>query len=158
MAEECNSPLMEEAPTKLAGSDRTATDRLARGALVIVAVVVLAWLVVMERDTRLASRGLEAAGAGDVGRAQTLLRDAGFLNPETTSERVRAVLYLGRGERERAAAILRGIVRREPDNVVAWRNLILVARGDDPVLLRRAEAAVRRLDPVNSRSGPARRR
>jgi hypothetical protein len=154
MADECNSLLMQGAPTRMAAGNTNARDRLARFVLALVAVLMLAWLGIMERDTRVQSRGLEAARAGDVPRALADLRSAGFLNPATSGEQVRAVLYFGQGDRPSATAILRDVVRREPDNLAGWRDLVIVARGADPVLLRRAQAEVRRLDRLDARASP----
>ncbi len=123
----------------------------ARAALALVAIVLLAWLGVMERDARLQSRGLEAAGHGDAVRAHADLRRATFLNPDTAPDVLRGLLSFGRGDRARAAATLEGVVCREPENLNAWRSLMLVARGGDPEALRRADRASRRLDPLGAR-------
>ena len=100
----------------------------ARVALGLAAVLVLGWLAVMERDTRLQERGIKASGRlgvpGNVARADEAFRDARFLNPDTTPDVGRAVLYLARERRPAAAAVLRDVLRREPDNLIAWNVLL----------------------------------
>lgn len=118
------------------------------------AVVVLAWLAVMERDAHLQARVVKAAGAGDVARAQTDLRRARFLNPDTSPMLLQAFLQFGRGQRHQAAATVDHVLRLEPENLPAWRDLTVIARGHDRAALRRANAAVARLDPLSA--APAR--
>jgi hypothetical protein len=127
----------------------------ARVALGLVAVLVLGWLAVMERDTHLQERGIKASGrlgdAGNEARADKAFRDARFLNPDTTPDLGRAVMYLARERRPEAAAVLRDVLRREPDNLTAWSVLYGVTRVSDPATARRALAARRRLDPLAAR-------
>ena len=126
-----------------------------RVAVGVVAVLVLGWLAVMERDTRLQQRGIEASGrlgvAGNEARADKAFRDARFLNPDTTPDVGRAVMYLARERRSEAAAVLRDVLRREPDNLTAWSVLYGVTRQSDPATARRALAARKRLDPLAAR-------
>jgi predicted Zn-dependent protease len=126
--------------------------RLAVG---LVAVLVLAWLAVMERDTRLQQRGIEASGrlgvTGNEARAESAFRDARFLNPDTTPDVGRAVMYLASERRPEAVAVLRDVLRREPENLTAWSVLFRVTRESDPALARQALAARERLDPLAAR-------
>lgn len=123
----------------------------ARAAVAIVAVVVLAWLGVMERDARLQASGVAAAAPPpDFARADADLRAARLLNPDTAPDTARAVLYNSVGRKPQAAALLEDVLRREPDNLTAWALLLLVARDDDPAAVRRALAARRRLDPLSA--------
>jgi Tfp pilus assembly protein PilF len=127
---------------------------VARACVALVAVVVVAWLGVMERDTRLLASGVAAlqpgSGAERLARAESDLRAARFLSADTAPDVNRALLYRARGEEERAATTLDDVLRREPDNLVAWAVLGLLARGRDEATVRRAEAAQRRLDPLNA--------
>ena len=127
---------------------------VARVCVAVVAVVVIAWLGVMERDTRLLASGVEAvkpgSGAAELARAESDLRAARLLNADTAPDVNRALLHRARGEEERAAATLEDVLAREPDNLVAWAVLGLLARGRAEATVRRAEAAQRRLDPVNA--------
>lgn len=117
------------------------------------AVAVLVWLGVMERDTRLQAHAVTVGGRGDVARAESQLRAARFLNPDTGPDLVRALLYHGNDEPRRAAATVNAVLRAEPDNISAWGDLFLVAQGHDRRDVRRARAAVRRLDPLAARGG-----
>ena len=123
--------------------------------VVVLAAAVLGWLAVMERDERLLARGVEASGrlqsAGSFERAEADLRAARLLNPDVRPDLARAVLYQGAGRPREAVALLEDVVRREPENAVAWSRLLVLARDREPAAARRALAALRRLDPVNAR-------
>lgn len=124
---------------------------LARAAVAVVAVLVLGWLGVMERNLRLQERGAAALNSkGDpavLARAETDLRRATLLNPGTMPDLSRALVRRARGRTGEAAALLEDVVRREPDNLTAWRVLRLLS----PEAAGRSLAAQRRLDPVNAR-------
>jgi predicted Zn-dependent protease len=128
---------------------------IARVAVAAVALVALAWLGVMERDVRLEARGIDAArrlsDPGSFARAEADLRGARRLNPDTGPDFSRALLYQAAGRSQRAAALVEDIVRREPDNRLAWGLLRAIARDRDPATAARALAEQRRLDPVNAR-------
>jgi hypothetical protein len=133
----------------------------ARAAVAVVAALVIAWLAVMERDTRLAASGAAAvrpgATAGELARAEADLRDARLLNPDARPDIDLALLQRARGDVDRALATIEDVVRREPDNLVAWGVLAVLARGHDPEAAARAFAARERLDPLNARRArPAR--
>jgi hypothetical protein len=125
-----------------------------RVAVTVVAVLVLAWLGVMERDVRLEAQGTELSAklalSGTLRRADAKLRAAQRLNPDTTAELKRAYLYVGGQRFAIAQAIVEGIVRREPDNLAAWAALFNVARNRDPAAADHALAARRRLDPLRA--------
>jgi len=127
---------------------------LARVGVAVVAVLVIGWLGLMERDVRADKRGTalsaEPSVPGYVARADAELRAAQRLNPDTEPELKRAFLYVGAGQPERAASIVEGIVRREPDNLAAWGALFNVARDRDPAAAERALDARRRLDPLHA--------
>jgi hypothetical protein len=127
---------------------------IARVAVGVVAVAVLAWLGVMERNTRLEASGLAAARQlqvpGNLERADADLRAARLLNADTTPDLARAVVYQAAQRPEQAAALVEDILRREPENLRAWGLLLAIARDRDPAAARRALAARRRLDPVNA--------
>jgi predicted Zn-dependent protease len=124
---------------------------VARVSVVCVAVLVLGWLGLMERDVRADKRGVAlSAQPGNLTRADAELRAAQRFNPDTEPELTRAYLYVGAGQPARAAAIVEGILRREPDNLAAWGALFNVARDRDPAAADRALAARRRLDPLHA--------
>jgi len=128
---------------------------LARVCVAVVAVAVLGWLALMERDTRLEARAAAVirpgAGAAELARAETDLRAARLLNPDAQPDIDLALLYRARGEGGRASATIDDVVRREPDNLVAWGVLAVLARGHDPGATARALAARERLDPLSAR-------
>jgi hypothetical protein len=127
----------------------------ARIAVALVAIVVLAWLGVMERDRRLFERGAATAGnlrtAADVSRADADLRGARFLNPDLLPDVTRALVYRYDGRHREAIALVEDVVREEPENRGAWGGLLTLAQGRDPAAAERARAALRRLDPINAR-------
>jgi tetratricopeptide (TPR) repeat protein len=126
----------------------------ARAGLVAVAVLVLGWLAVMERDLRLQRDGVAAlrpgASPARLAGAERDLERARLLNPDPAPDVSLALLYRARGEEARALAAIEDVVRREPDNLTAWATLGLLGRDDD-ALRARFEAALRRIDPVNAR-------
>ncbi len=121
---------------------------IVRVALALVAVSLLTWLGVMERDARLVSQALNDRNV--TARADGLRR-ARLLNPDSRPDLERALLYLGQGDRSRAAVTVERVLRREPDNLTAWGELLLIARVDDPPTAARARAALQRLDPIGAR-------
>jgi predicted Zn-dependent protease len=123
---------------------------LARVCVAVLAIGMIGWLGVMERNLRLQASAVVAAERGDVARAEQDLRRARLLNPDTFPDVRRAFVYQGGGRPNEAAALLEDVVRREPDNLGAWRLLLAFAGERDPATGRRAAAAIRRLDPVNA--------
>ena len=130
---------------------------VARAVVAVTAVLALAWLAVMERDVRLEARGaaaLRSEGEPAVlARAETDLRRANLLNPGTGPDLNRALVRRARGRTEQSVALLEDVLRREPENVTAWRILRCSHRKTGG----RSLAAQRRLDPLNARR-PLRRR
>jgi hypothetical protein len=127
----------------------------ARVAVAVVAVAVIAWLAVMERNVRLQARAVQTSDhlvvPGNAASAEAAFRDARLLNPDTAPDLGRAYVYQARGRRADAAALLSDIVRREPDNLIAWGVLHSLTRRSDPATARRALAAQARLDPLAAR-------
>ena len=135
---------------------RSASDRggalthvVSRAVVAAVAALVLVWLGVMERDVRLQERGTAALRSeGDPGvlaRAERDLRRAKLLNPGTEPDVTRALVRRA-GETEASRALVEDVLRREPDNVTAWRVLMVLA----PDRAGRSLAEQRRLDPLNA--------
>jgi hypothetical protein len=136
---------------------------VARVVVAILAVAIVAWLGVMERDARLQARGVAAAqpprAPGDLARAEEDLHNAGALNLDTAPDVSRAFVLQAAGRQAEAIATLKDVVRREPENVAAWSVLLTITRDAEPVNGRRALAAVRRLDPLSApRRSPPRPR
>jgi hypothetical protein len=124
---------------------------IARVVVVVVAVVVLAWLGVMEHNTRQLARADDAARARDYTAAIGHLRDADTLSTDTTADVRRAFVLQGTKRGDEARALLEDVVRREPDNLTAWGLLLTFSRETDPATAARAQAQLRRLDPLRAR-------
>jgi hypothetical protein len=140
--------------------------RVARICTVAVALVVVAWLVVMERDAHLLANGTELsqklttkqkdvcphapAGAADCqsfARAVSDLRAARFLNPDT-APRLNLGIVLAGNDGKRRVASARRLTRSEPENLGAWLELLVASlRAQDLASSRDAAAALNRLDP-----------
>ena len=78
------------------------------------------------------------------------LREATTLDPSTEWSVTRAN-YLVLRDKAAAQREAGSVVRKEPDNLAAWSSIAVAARGRDRVALRRAYAAIRRLNPSPSR-------
>jgi hypothetical protein len=124
-----------------------------RVAVIAVAVVAIAWLGVMERDTRRLARGVDAAQRHDIAVADADFRAARTLNPDTAPDLNRSFLYERTARHAQAAAVLEDVLRREPDNLTAWGLLFAFTKNHDRATAERALAARRRLDPVSARGG-----
>lgn len=122
---------------------------ITRVAVVAAAVVVLAWLAVMERDWRLQTRAVAESGTPPISNAFRDFRAARFLNPDAAPDTLLGLLYAVHGQRPRGIATLEHVVRREPDNLFAQGQLYSISRGHDDAVAARALAALRRLDPLD---------
>ncbi len=124
----------------------------ARAGLAAVAVLVIAWLAVMERDLRLQQAGVEAlrpgASPAQLDAAEGDLRGARFLYPDPAPDISLALVHRARGDEARALAAIEDVVRREPANLTAWATLGLLG---GEAARPRLDAALRRLDPLNAR-------
>ena len=121
-----------------------------RAIVVVVALVVLGWLAIQERNVRLQARGVQAAQARDLERAEESFRAARLLSPDPLPELRLALLYQGSAREDDARAMLERILAREPENLSAWGLLLTWTRGRDPAAVRRALAARQRLDPLRA--------
>jgi predicted Zn-dependent protease len=124
-----------------------------RAAVAVVAVLVIAWLGLMELNVRRQAHGLAAAQRHEFAAADADFRAAGTLNPSTAPDVSRALLYERAGRHARAAALLEDVVHREPDNLTAWGLLYTFTKDQDPATAARALSARKRLDPVSARGG-----
>jgi hypothetical protein len=131
---------------------------LARVVVCVVAVLVIGWLAVMERDARLYARGIAAGGSLDdpatIARAEKDFRDARLLTPDRTPDVGRSLILWTVGRSAEARDVLEDVVRSEPDNLSAWTALGWVNDGEDAALQRRVDAEVRRLDPLSGGPPP----
>jgi hypothetical protein len=126
-----------------------------RVVVAVLAVAVIGWLAVMERDARLYDRAIAAGGKLDrpatIARAESDLQDAKWLNPDRAPDLARVVVLVTTGRRNAAVAVAEDVVRAEPDSVSAWDALEYADGGRDPAIQRRVDAALARLDPLSRR-------
>jgi predicted Zn-dependent protease len=123
---------------------------------VVVAVVALAmagWLASALPGARDEREARDAVSAGarpspaQVERAIALLEGAGRARPDGEILPRLAGLELTAGRPERAVALLRPLVRYEPENVTAWTTLALALAETDPDAAAEANARRRALAP-----------
>jgi predicted Zn-dependent protease len=123
-----------------------------RAVVAVVAILVVAWSAVLLRDTRLQERATALAQSSrDPATLERAARDyeaASLLNPDTAPAVGRAIV-LGPGPE--AVGVLEDVVRREPENLTAWRLLAALTKEPDPARSRQATARARALDPLGSR-------
>lgn len=124
---------------------------MTRGIVVVVAVVLLAWLAVTERNLRLQTSGMAATAKQDLAHAEDDFARASWLNPDTTPDLQRAFVIDARREHDRAIAVTRDVLRREPENRDAWGLLHGFVPDKRSPLAQRARAEVRRLNPLSAR-------
>jgi hypothetical protein len=129
---------------------------IARVSLALVAVVVIAWLAVMERNTRLQTRAVAESGRPPISNAYRDFRRARFLNPDTAPDVLIALIDSVHGKSARGIATLQGVVRREPENLFAWGQLFKIAQGHDQAVADHAYAELARLDPLDYGRGARR--
>lgn len=130
-------------------------DALSRVTLAAAAAVMLWILVVDLHVARLttagaASRGYVIKPAGHLlAERVSDLRRAARDSPDTEPTLLLGLLYYIAGRHEDAIAQYLAVLRREPENLVAWRSLGLAAKGLRPDLRRLAIARMRRLSPID---------
>ena len=126
---------------------------LLRATLVVLAAAAIAYYALGIRSLQLEDDAVKLATsfdltAADAERAEDLLDRAGRYDPREDNEIRKAELRIFSGEPERALELLDGVVKREPENVVAW---ILIVRAADlarePGVAERARARVAELNP-----------
>jgi hypothetical protein len=120
-----------------------------RIALLLVALAAAGWLASAYPGTRdeARARAIRPGASGSlkpdqVQRTIDLLEDARKARPDGEVVPRLAGLELTAGHPERAVALLRPLLRSEPDNVTAWTVLAFALAGSDPAAA--AEARVRR--------------
>jgi hypothetical protein len=132
----------------------------ARIAVAVVAIAVLAWLAVMERNAHRLDRGVDIAtgivisGRMDpeaMRRAEQDFLGARTLSPDTRPDVERAILYRYNERVRESRELIEDVLRREPENLTAWGVFFDVTNGRDEQAARRALEARARLDPVRAR-------
>lgn len=126
-----------------------------RAALVLLAVAGLALAVVWRRDHERIDRGTKIGAAPNATPAQRqraieILRSAGRLSADNTPLLVIASLEAQLGRRDEAVRDLLAMVRREPENAVAWSTLAAVEAHANPRLAAAARRRAAELNPLGS--------
>jgi hypothetical protein len=125
---------------------------VARVAVAIVALLIVAWLAVLVRDQQVGHAGVQSIidrpdmGERDWNRALDQMRAADLLDPSTDWSMGRAN-YLMVRDPERARLIAESVVRREPNNLAAWMVILRATRETEPERARQAERHILRLNP-----------
>jgi hypothetical protein len=126
---------------------------LLRAALALAALAVAAVLVVQavgaRADAELSRLVLSPSQptAARLAGGRTLLARARRLTPDTRPDVLGGLLRLRAGDTRGALAALRGVVRREPENLEAWALIARLAQGQDAALEATARSRVRALAP-----------
>jgi hypothetical protein len=126
-----------------------------RAVVGVVAVLAIAWLVVMERDDRKLTSGTaltaKAETPGNATRAESDLKAARLLNPDPRPDQIRALLLYARGLSAQSTALALRVARDEPDNIQAWNQVLQVSRAHDKAAATLALRELARLDPISAR-------
>jgi predicted Zn-dependent protease len=127
---------------------------MTRVAVLLVSLAAAAWLASAYPGTRAEEQAREIRAApgrpltpGQVARSIELLEDARRARPDGEVVVKLAGLELTAGRPDRAAELLRPLVREEPENVPAWAALALALGRSDPAAAREARARQRELAP-----------
>ena len=126
-------------------------QRVLLGGAAVVAIAVIAlWL----HSSHLESQGrafrpspAHPVTPAQVNRALSEFDRARKNNPDTRPEVEEATILIFLGRNAKAAAMLRQVVRKEPQNAQAWGFLSLATRTLDPQLSQAAAARVLKLAP-----------
>ena len=124
-------------------------------AVAAVAIAVLAGLWVhsvrLEKSGQsIAERPPQSLTRADVDRATSLFKSSLAHNPDTRPTERAAGLLIRTGRAQQAIALLRPVVKREPENLTAWALIAIGAQKIDPALAREATARARALNPLAS--------
>jgi predicted Zn-dependent protease len=130
-----------------------------RGLLVAVAVAIAVgagfWVHAARLESKaqsIAERPPQSLSRQDVDQAARLFEDARAHNPDTRPIEREAGLLIRTGRLREAVALMRPVVRREPDNLTAWALIAIGARTVNPALAREATARARALNPLASQA------
>ncbi len=140
---------------------------IVRGAIALFAALALAWMVVMLNDAHDLAHGTAVPGDKTANLLPILrhpatfrarvdeVRAAKLLNPDSQPDLAIAGDYALRsapGDLDRALAITQAVVRREPDNLQAWVDLLGIQEfRHDQAGARAAAAHIHLLDPKDTR-------
>ena len=125
-----------------------------RAAVLLVAVVAIAWLALSLGHARTVDRVRAVAADPHPAPAkiEAALHDAlahRALDPDRAESLLyAAVLQIRAGRLAEARALLERVVRSEPDTAQAWLLLARLTEQDDPQRSAQAQARLRELDPL----------
>ena len=127
---------------------------VARSVLLLVALAAAGWLASSYPGARDEARADEIRPGPDgrltpaqIATAIDLLTTAQRARPDSTLRPRLSGMHLSAGRPERAAALVRELTEREPENVTAWTVLALALAETDPEGARRAQERQRALAP-----------
>ena len=129
---------------------------LPRVAIALVAILMLAWSVVLWRDQVIGGAaedrifGNPRLTDADWQRTLDDFKSAELLDPGTEWDVTRAGALILKGDRAESAAITEDVLEDEPDNLQAWVVLRKATEGRDRERFAEAEAQIRRLNPPTS--------
>jgi hypothetical protein len=130
--------------------------RIARVAIVVVAVLALVWLAVSYSNARLIAHGKgvlakQHVTPSEVESALSDVRHADKLADGTEALSFEAALEIRAQHLDTARQIYEQIVRREPEGAEAWLVLSQLSARSDPARAAYARAQANRLDPIDAR-------
>jgi hypothetical protein len=128
-----------------------------RSSLAVLAVLALAWLGVLLRDHyvgRSAGEGIAAAKSLSTAaheRRIERLKDAELLNPDSSWDIAQGSYWALNERPRRAAEAAFDVLEDEPENIEAWRIVVIAARlAGDERREAEARAKMRQLNPLGS--------
>ncbi len=140
---------------------------IVRAALALFAALALAWMVVLLNDAHDLAHGTAVPGGKTANLLPILrtpatfkarvdeVRSAKLLNPDSQPDIAIAGDYALRthpGDLDRALAMMLAVVRREPQNLQAWVDLLGIQElRHDPAGARAAAVHIHLLDPRDTR-------
>ena len=103
----------------------------------------------LDRGTDLASGPSRGRAAAQLETLEANLRKADHHTPNTRARVLLANVQVARRKPARAVALLRPVLREEPENIQAWFVLVAAERGrGDPRALAAAQRRIRHLSPL----------
>jgi predicted Zn-dependent protease len=112
---------------------------LGRALLLVLALATAGWLASGYAGARDEARAVYGSARTDRPEAIRLLDAARSRRPDSTVVPRLAGLLVLEGRPQRAVALLRPLVRAEPENVTAWAVLAIALSRSDPVAARAAQ-------------------
>ena len=112
--------------------------RVARVAILLLALVGCAWFALGARQAHLVNQASAIVAPGhrlspqQARHAADLLGAAGTLNPDLQVDVLRGQLAIAQGQLAQARQILHGVILREPKNLAAWEQAARASADDKP--------------------------